>query len=207
MVAAVPQHLIDSRQQDRFLAMLPWIETLARRAARRLPLRLRAEFMADVVAKAWVAFARLIEDGKGAAAFATPLARFAIAHVRAGRHVGSQQNSADVLSPRAQRLRGLCVVQIQETDGRHGRWHDAIVEDYRTPPDEAAAFRIDFPAFLSLLPGRDRQIGEELALGHTTQDVARRFGVSPGRVSQLRRELQRAWDAFHGEHAESSRPN
>jgi len=204
MVAAVPQSSIDACEQDRFLAMLPWIETLARRAARQLPPRLRAEFVADVVAKAWAAFARLVETDRGATAYATPLARFAIAHVRAGRYVGARQNSEDVMCPRAQRLRGLCVVQIEETDGRHAIWRDAVVEDYSTPPDEAAAFRIDFPAFLSLLPSRERRISEELAMGHTTQDVARKFGVSSGRISQLRRELQRAWDAFHGEHAESS---
>jgi len=203
MVAAAPVTAVDSRQQDRFLAMLPWIETLARRAAKQMPFRLRAEFVADVVAKAWAAFARLVEVDRGETAYATPLARYAIAHVRSGRYVGARQNSEDVMCPRAQRLRGLHVVQIEETDGRHQTWRDAVVEDYSTPPDEAAAFRIDFPAFLRRLPSRHRRISEELALGHTTQEVAKRFGVSSGRISQLRRELQLAWQSFHGELAEA----
>ena len=38
--------------------------------------------------------------------------------------------------------------------------------------------------------------------GGRTTDVARRFGVSLARISQLRRELERSWLAFHGEEAE-----
>ena len=80
MVAAAPQSLIDSRHQDRFLVMLPWIETLARRAVKRLPLRLRAEFVADVVAKAWVAFARLSEH-RPPAGRQRPMAGSAVPHL------------------------------------------------------------------------------------------------------------------------------
>ena len=35
--------------------------------------------------------------------------------------------------------------------------------------------------------------------GERPTDVARRFGLSPGRVSQLRREFQRGWRTFCGE--------
>jgi hypothetical protein len=38
-----------------------------------------------------------------------------------------------------------------------------------------------------------------LAAGETTSRVAQRFSVSLGRISQLRRELKAAWEAFHGE--------
>jgi hypothetical protein len=41
-----------------------------------------------------------------------------------------------------------------------------------------------------------------LAAGERTTDVARRFGVSLARISQLRRELERSWLAFQGEEAE-----
>ena len=38
-----------------------------------------------------------------------------------------------------------------------------------------------------------------LALSHTTGEVAKRFRVSAGRISQLRRDLQRSWEEFQGE--------
>jgi hypothetical protein len=42
-------------------------------------------------------------------------------------------------------------------------------------------------------------MAETLALGHRTQDVARKFKVSAGRVSQLRRDLAGSWRKFVGE--------
>ncbi len=74
-----------------------------------------------------------------------------------------------------------------------------MLEDRRTSVSDQAGFRIDFPAWLSRLSDRDRQVAEALALGHTNGDVARRFGVTSGRVAQLRRELHDSWRAFHGE--------
>jgi DNA-binding NarL/FixJ family response regulator len=49
------------------------------------------------------------------------------------------------------------------------------------------------------LPQRNRQIAEALSLGHSTSAVAKRFKVSPGRISQLRNELQQSWLEFQGE--------
>ena len=37
------------------------------------------------------------------------------------------------------------------------------------------------------------------ALFDSTGSVAERFSISPGRVSQIRRELNENWTAFHGE--------
>ena len=38
-----------------------------------------------------------------------------------------------------------------------------------------------------------------LLRGERTSDVARQFRISPGRISQLRREFERSWREFHGE--------
>jgi hypothetical protein len=38
--------------------------------------------------------------------------------------------------------------------------------------------------------------------GEKTQRLSQLFGMSPGRVSQLRREFKEEWDRFTGEHAE-----
>lgn len=49
------------------------------------------------------------------------------------------------------------------------------------------------------LKRRDRRIAESLALGNRTTDVAKRFKVCAGRVSQLRRELADSWHKFVGD--------
>ena len=61
------------------------------------------------------------------------------------------------------------------------------------------AFRVDFEDWLASLPARDRRVAELLATGEMTQEVARMVGISPGRVSQLRRELAESWQEFQGE--------
>ncbi len=72
-------------------------------------------------------------------------------------------------------------------------------EDRHAGPAETAASRIDFPAWLKTLSRRNCKIALKLAVGETTRKVARLFKVSDGRISQLRRELEQSWRAFHGD--------
>ena len=72
-----------------------------------------------------------------------------------------------------------------------------MVEDDRTPVPDQVAFRLDFPAWLASLSERDREVAEEMAAGETTKDLARRFRISPARVSQLRTEFKDKWESFH----------
>ena len=67
----------------------------------------------------------------------------------------------------------------------------------KEPVPDQAAFRCDFPAWLATHSLRNRRIAEALAVGHSTSEVARRFRVSAGRVSQLRGELRASWLEFH----------
>lgn len=79
-------------------------------------------------------------------------------------------------------------------------WKDQLVENRKTTPGDLAAFRVDFGEWLrTRLPHRERRIAEELAMGEQTGVVAKRHGISPGRVSQLRRELFDSWQEFTGE--------
>jgi len=55
-----------------------------------------------------------------------------------------------------------------------------------------------FANWLRRLSRRNRRIAQFLALGNRTSDTARKFKVSEGRVSQLRRELAESWRAFVG---------
>ena len=72
-------------------------------------------------------------------------------------------------------------------------------------PDEQAAFRADWPAWLATRSARDRRLIADLALGERTLDAARKYGLSAARVSQLRREFMDDWLLFCGER-EPDRP-
>ena len=62
-----------------------------------------------------------------------------------------------------------------------------------------ATTKIDFTAWLKSLPSRVRRIAKLLATGEKTSIVAEKFNLSPGRISQLRRELAQSWKKFQGE--------
>jgi len=75
-----------------------------------------------------------------------------------------------------------------------------VVIDTRTAPvPDIVSFRVDFADWLRGLPRRVRRIAESLAVGNRTSDVAKRFKLSAGRISQIRRELHTAWQRFQGE--------
>ena len=63
---------------------------------------------------------------------------------------------------------------------------------------DQAAFRIDYPEWLARLNHRDRRLAEFLVMGNTTGEAAQRFGLSDGRISQIRKELCNNWTNFHG---------
>ena len=85
-----------------------------------------------------------------------------------------------------------------------GQWVEAVVQDTRSSPvPDIVSFRLDFAEWLGRLPRRNRCIAESLAIGNRTKDVSRRFGVSEGRITQLRRELADSWIAFRGENRSS----
>jgi hypothetical protein len=83
-------------------------------------------------------------------------------------------------------------------------YEERLADNTRTPPPDAAAFRIDFKQFLGSLSGRDRRLVNYLSLGHSAKGAARKFGVSPGRVSQLRLEWCQQWRRQQGETTENS---
>ncbi len=89
--------------------------------------------------------------------------------------------------------------RLDHFDRQQDGWLEVLIEDRRAGPAETAASRIDFPAWLKTLSNRNRRIAWKLALGGAAGHVARRFGISDARISQLRRELERSWRAFHGE--------
>jgi hypothetical protein len=64
---------------------------------------------------------------------------------------------------------------------------------------EQVHFRLDFPAWRASRGERDRRLIDDLMVGERTRDAARKYGISPARVSQLRRELSLDWQRFCGD--------
>ena len=147
---------------------------------------------------AFVSYVRLIERGKAELAFAGPLARYAACQYLRGRRVGSRMNGDDVTSHYCRQKKGLSLEQLDHIDDSTGEWEQLVVEDRRSTPANIAATRLDFRAWLESLPERTRHVAETLATGEATSHVARMFGCSASRISQLRRELYRWLACFHG---------
>jgi hypothetical protein len=181
-----------------FLALAPRIKQHARIAFRGLDPEARAEAEQEVLCNALVAFVRLHQLGRTNLAYASPLANHSVLQVRDGRHVGGHLNSREVLERRAQRLKHFHVESLDRFDPDEG-WIEAVVEDPHTPVFDQVWFRLDFPAWLKTLTARDRKIALKLASGEKPGRVAHIFGITPGRVAQLRREFYEKWNRFHGE--------
>ncbi len=202
MIASVKRpksHRKTSARHAEFLAMLPAIRGSAQIAFRKLPLELRHDLIEEVIANSFVAFARLVERGQADRASATPLARYAIAQIRAGRRVGSRLRIGDALSTYAQFRKQFFVERLDHFCDEEGCWGEVLVEDRRATPADVAACRIDFAEWLRRLPARLRKIALALAAGETTSAAAKMFGVSPARISQIRDLLRKSWEAFQGE--------
>jgi hypothetical protein len=58
---------------------------------------------------------------------------------------------------------------------------------------------VDFPEWVHRRSDRDRRLIGAMLVGERTRDLAGRFGLTPGRVSQLRREFHDDWSAYRGE--------
>ena len=185
-------------REDRFLEMLPQIRDQAHHAFRKEPPERGEELLAETIANCWVAFARLMDRGLDDVIYPTPLVQYAIKQVRDGRRVGNKMNSKDVSSEYAQRRRTFVLKTLDLFDHDRQEWKEVLVEDRHAGPAETAASRLDFADWLRLLPKRLRRIAETLATGETTKKAAKRFRVSPGRISQLRRELNENWQDFQG---------
>jgi hypothetical protein len=112
---------------------------------------------------------------------------------------GGHLNCRDVLSPYCQKRKKITVERLDRFDDDSEEWREILIEDRTAGPAEVVRVRLDFGSWLGSLPPRNRRIAQFLALGNHTGDAARKFKMSEGRISQLRRELKAAWDEFTGE--------
>jgi hypothetical protein len=201
MIATVKKSrgALRGQKNEKFLEFVPFINNLARLTFRTLPREEREEAVREVLAHAFCAFRRLVELGKQDVAFASPLARFAVARVRAGRRVGSKLHPSDVFSWLAQRRHVFRLTSVETAGGKSDTWAETLVDNTLTPIPDQVAFRMDFAAWLAALDRRSRNLVALLALGNSSSEAAQQFHLSGARISQLRSALQASWQAFQGE--------
>jgi hypothetical protein len=182
-----------------FEDLLSTITKQAHIAFRDSPRCEREELVAEVVANCFVAYVRLIERGLGHVIYATPLATYAIKQVRTGRRVGSKLNVCDMSSTYCQQRKKVRMNRLDHYDVDEGGWQEILVEDRTATPADIAATKLNFAAWLQTLRRKERRVAELLSTGESTKVAARRFRISPARISQLRRELRNCWLTFQGE--------
>jgi hypothetical protein len=190
------------RWQLGFLAVLPAVQTVAQIRFRKLPAERREDAIQEAIASACVSYRLLAAQGRLHEAHPGSVADYAVKFVRNGRHVGGHQDAArDALSPIAQRRHRFCAAGIDRYDRKTEEWRQVAIADRKASIPDLAAFRIDFAQWLKGLTHRDRLIVASLARGDHTSAVADRFGLTPGRISQLRRKYEHLWLTFQGEPA------
>ena len=184
----------------RFLLLLPRLRRAASFRFRTLSPARRQEFVNDVIGTCFAFYSRLVAMGTEERAHFSTLVKFAAAQLFQGRQLGSRLNARDVSSIYCQRRQGIQLERLDQYDEAEGKWQEVLVEDRRHgDPASVAAARIDVGEWLATMSSIRRKIAECLATGVSTQEAAEQFAVSPGRISQLRREFQESWLAFHGE--------
>ncbi len=192
-----------------FVALLPRIRTHVSYALRGVAgPDVRDELAAEAVALAWKHFAALAARGRHPEEFASTLARRCAQAARAGRRLTGSERARDTLSAVARARHRVVLVRLADrvpAPGRDGCCPGAevvaagLLVDPRARVPDQAAFRLDFPAWRAALPANHRAAADLLAGGDGTAEAAARLGVTPARVSQLRRALLDSWLAFHGE--------
>jgi hypothetical protein len=200
--------------QVAFLSILPRIERHGRIYFRYLKCpQTQDDAIAEMIALTWRWFLRLTERGKDPLSFVSQIAIYAAKHVRSGRRVCGQEKSKDVISPSAQQRHGFRLESLPSSIATphqtlygtvRGQHHQDIFEERlrdntQTPVPDQVAFRLDFPAWLETLTPRERRLVWEMANNERTLDLSQRFELTPGRISQMRRELHTDWNRFCGQ--------
>lgn len=159
-----------------------------------------AEFMGEVKRRARQVFAKhpnrqeLIDDTlsvawellQTASEAATPktLAYYATRRVLSRRQFQERQRSVTGPNPRG----------LPKPERESGSLVDAL--DPLHDPAELAQVKLDFTAWLDALTDREQELLVAFMRGERTKDLARRYGVTCARISQIRNELVEHWLAF-----------
>ena len=181
--------------QSDFVAMLPEIEQKLRLAFWRLDPEARENAIEEGVVHSLLAYVRLVDQGRAEVATPSSLAWYSSRHVKRGRPTSGKMNGNEPLS-RYGRISNDIEIERQS-----GTWIDTLVEDKRAPIADQVAAKMDVGVWFATLTKRMKEIAKDLAFGCSTSEVAKKYGVTAGRISQLRRVLEESWLAFQQEAA------
>jgi hypothetical protein len=181
-----------------FLKLLPPIEQLLKCVFGHLDPEKRDEAIQNATVICMLSYARLHARGRDHVASASSLVWYAALQVKSGRTAGGHLNVWDPMSRYAQVRHGI---RLHTCDPTTKTWIEELVEDKRARVHDIVAARLDIRAWLATLRRHTRMIAVDLAKGCSTAETAINHRVSPSRISQIRRELERSWSQFQGEDA------
>jgi hypothetical protein len=207
----IGRHLAELQTQ--FLIILPRVELHGRIFFRCLTPDQKAELIQEMRALAWKWYLQLHKNGKNPSdfmkAFTTLLARA----VFSGRRLVGKLKAKDVMNPFTQRRHGFAVeplplsprtshdqlYSVPNGQELHDAFEERLRDNTTTPVPDQVQFRLDWPAFLATLSGRERRMIRVMAKNESTKDLARQFDLSPARISQKRSEFRDEWERFGSE--------
>ena len=163
--------------------MTPHFQFFARRV-----LRLKSDnyddAMQELTTLAFDMYHSLVRRGKEI--YFTPIMKYAIARYREGRRfIG--YDTVDALAEGAKR-KGRTLIKKGDTI--------YTMLDMKDNVARAVQFKLDFTDWYHRQSTRDQQIIVDLAMSHTTNEVAKMFGVTSAAISQKRRAYEKSWHNF-----------
>ena len=192
-----------------FLKYLPVVKTHAEIWFRGVPETDREECISEAIAAAFVNYRSACRRGRSAAIRPSMLARFAVQHVNAYRHVGgSQEGKNDALGRRARQIHGFEVQGLPENEAYdfdilkvpdQDVWRLRLRHDRHTAIPDQVSFRIDWSQFLAKQHDRTRTAIAMLAAGYKQVEVADRLGTTASAVCQRMAKAGREWLAYQGD--------
>ena len=179
--------------QSNFVAMLSEIEQKLRLAFCRLDPEARDDAIEEAIVHSLLSYANLHEQGRAEVATPSSLAWYSSRQVKRGRPTTGKMNGKEPLSRYGQISNDI------EVECQPGNWIATLVLDKRASVEDQVAAKLDVGAWFATLTKRMKEIAKDLAFGCSTSEVAKKHGVTAGRISQLRRVLEESWAAFQGE--------
>ncbi len=160
----------------------------------------REDKIAEAVGHAWKWIQQLHDLNREWWRFVTRLADYACKAVKSGRKVAGCITLRDVMNEINQARKGYVICKLPDISTESSNpLSDALADNTVSEVPDQAAFRIDYPAWRRRFGRRDRRMIDTMTLGHRTKDLAQKFKISEGRISQKRREYQDDWHQFHGD--------
>jgi hypothetical protein len=180
--------------RDEFARQLPVLEALTEPHFRRLGPEARGEAVQNTICLTWKGYQALCEKGRGEEEdIIRKVLWWAVKQTKVGRSItGSGRPGRGTMDAYAAARKGGAAFE-------HTDFNMLIGDD--TPIPDAVAFGIDHPAFMATLTERQQSMALDLAAGMGTTEVARKYGVSPGAVSQFRTRFRALLGKFYGEAA------